>query len=94
MIHAFGYLKRACADVNKQFYGLDAKIADAIIQAATEVSQHRRLKFQCLHLQISLVQVHDGKLDEHFPLVIWQTGSGTQSNMNVNEVISNRYIDS
>ncbi len=31
-----------------------------------------------------------GKLDEHFPLVIWQTGSGTQSNMNVNEVISNR----
>lgn len=38
MIHAFGYLKRACADVNKQFYGLDAKIADAIIQAAIEVS--------------------------------------------------------
>ncbi len=38
MIHAFGYLKRACADVNKQFYGLDAKIADAIIQAAVEVS--------------------------------------------------------
>ena len=31
-----------------------------------------------------------GKLDEEFPLVIWQTGSGTQSNMNVNEVISNR----
>lgn len=31
-----------------------------------------------------------GKLDEHFPLVIWQTGSGTQSNMNVNEVIANR----
>jgi fumarate hydratase class II len=31
-----------------------------------------------------------GKLDEHFPLVIWQTGSGTQSNMNVNEVVSNR----
>src|SRR5690554_6225326 len=31
-----------------------------------------------------------GKLDDQFPLVIWQTGSGTQSNMNVNEVISNR----
>jgi fumarate hydratase class II len=38
VIHAFGYLKRACADVNKQFYGLDAKIADAVIQAAVEVS--------------------------------------------------------
>ncbi|MBZ5536449.1 MAG: class II fumarate hydratase [Acidobacteriia bacterium] len=34
-----------------------------------------------------------GKLDEHFPLVVWQTGSGTQSNMNVNEVISNRAIE-
>jgi len=34
-----------------------------------------------------------GKLDEHFPLVVWQTGSGTQSNMNVNEVISNRGIE-
>jgi fumarate hydratase class II len=35
------------------------------------------------------VEVISGKLDEHFPLVIWQTGSGTQSNMNVNEVIAN-----
>ena len=34
-----------------------------------------------------------GKLDEHFPLVVWQTGSGTQSNMNANEVISNRAIE-
>ena len=32
----------------------------------------------------------DGKLDDHFPLVVWQTGSGTQTNMNVNEVIANR----
>ena len=31
-----------------------------------------------------------GKLDEHFPLVVWQTGSGTQTNMNVNEVLANR----
>ena len=38
-------------------------------------------------------EVIDGKLDEHFPLVIWQTGSGTQSNMNFNEVISNRAIE-
>ncbi|MBV9320528.1 MAG: class II fumarate hydratase, partial [Mycobacterium sp.] len=37
-------------------------------------------------------EVIAGKLDEHFPLYVWQTGSGTQSNMNVNEVISNRAI--
>jgi fumarate hydratase, class II len=38
-------------------------------------------------------EVIAGKLDEHFPLVIWQTGSGTQTNMNVNEVVSNRAIE-
>ena len=38
-------------------------------------------------------EVMDGKLDDHFPLVVWQTGSGTQSNMNANEVISNRAIE-
>jgi fumarate hydratase class II len=35
-------------------------------------------------------EILEGKLDDHFPLVVWQTGSGTQSNMNVNEVIANR----
>ena len=72
VIHAFGILKKAAAIVNKEF-GLDAKLAGAIVAAAQEVT--------------------DGKLDEHFPLVVWQTGSGTQSNMNVNEVISNRAIE-
>ena len=38
-------------------------------------------------------EVIDGKLNDHFPLVVWQTGSGTQSNMNSNEVISNRAIE-
>lgn len=38
-------------------------------------------------------EVIEGKLDEHFPLVVWQTGSGTQTNMNSNEVISNRAIE-
>jgi fumarate hydratase, class II len=38
-------------------------------------------------------EVIDGTLNEHFPLVVWQTGSGTQTNMNVNEVISNRAIE-
>src|SRR6202012_966155 len=38
-------------------------------------------------------EVSAGKLDDHFPLRVWQTGSGTQSNMNINEVISNRAIE-
>ena len=38
-------------------------------------------------------EIISGKLDEHFPLKVWQTGSGTQTNMNVNEVISNRAIE-
>ena len=38
-------------------------------------------------------EVIDGRFDDHFPLVVWQTGSGTQSNMNANEVISNRAIE-
>ncbi|GFS39978.1 fumarate hydratase, mitochondrial [Trichonephila inaurata madagascariensis] len=72
VIKAFGILKKAAADVNKEF-GLDPRVADAICQAADEVI--------------------DGKLKDHFPLVIWQTGSGTQTNMNVNEVIANRAIE-
>ena len=42
---------------------------------------------------IASQEVIDGTLNEHFPLVVWQTGSGTQSNMNANEVISNRAIE-
>ena len=38
------------------------------------------------------LEVAEGKLDDHFPLSVWQTGSGTQSNMNTNEVVSNRAI--
>jgi fumarate hydratase class II len=44
-------------------------------------------------IEAAAQEVIDGKLDEHFPLVVWQTGSGTQSNMNANEVISNRAIE-
>jgi fumarate hydratase class II len=44
-------------------------------------------------IQQAAQEVADGKLLEHFPLVVWQTGSGTQSNMNANEVISNRAIE-
>ena len=42
---------------------------------------------------LSAQEVIDGKLNDHFPLVVFQTGSGTQSNMNGNEVISNRAIE-
>ncbi|MCA8963065.1 MAG: class II fumarate hydratase, partial [Planctomycetes bacterium] len=44
-------------------------------------------------IQAAAQEVIDGKLDDHFPLVVWQTGSGTQSNMNANEVIANRGIE-
>ena len=45
------------------------------------------------HIAQAAQEVIDGKLDGNFPLVVWQTGSGTQTNMNVNEVISNRAIE-
>lgn len=44
-------------------------------------------------IQRAASEVAGGQLDEHFPLVVWQTGSGTQTNMNANEVISNRAIE-
>ena len=45
------------------------------------------------HIAAAADEIIDGKLDAHFPLVVWQTGSGTQTNMNVNEVIANRAIE-
>ncbi|WP_050927752.1 class II fumarate hydratase [Aestuariivita boseongensis] len=73
IVRALGVIKQACAMQNKVQGTLDAKLADAIIQAASEVVA--------------------GKFDDNFPLVVWQTGSGTQSNMNANEVIANRAIE-
>ena len=48
---------------------------------------------KCKLITAAADEVIEGKLDEHFPLSVWQTGSGTQTNMNVNEVISNRAIE-
>lgn len=45
---------------------------------------------KCAAIVAACDEVIDGKLNEHFPLVVWQTGSGTQSNMNMNEVVANR----
>ncbi|KKN99430.1 hypothetical protein LCGC14_0138760 [marine sediment metagenome] len=73
IVRALGVIKQACAQANKASGKLDAGLADAVIQAASEVVA--------------------GKFDDNFPLVVWQTGSGTQSNMNANEVIANRAIE-
>jgi fumarate hydratase, class II len=73
LIRAFGLLKGAAAEVNRELGKLDDERAGLIEQAAAEVAK--------------------GALDDQFPLRIWQTGSGTQTNMNANEVISNRAIE-
>ena len=67
--------------------------AFSVLKKAAAVANYRldRLDEERMEL-ISQVceEIDSGKLDEHFPLVVWQTGSGTQSNMNLNEVIANR----
>jgi fumarate hydratase class II len=73
LIHAFGHLKAACAEVNRDLGHLDSNLCEAIVRAAEEVA--------------------GGQLDHEFPLKVWQTGSGTQTNMNANEVIANRAIE-
>ena len=64
-------------------------------QAAAKTNMSQGLLEAEIGMAISQAaqEVIDGKLDEHFPLVVWQTGSGTQSNMNANEVIANRAIE-
>jgi fumarate hydratase, class II len=73
IVRAFGILKGASAQVNRDLGKLEPALADLIEAAATEVAE--------------------GTLNAQFPLHIWQTGSGTQTNMNANEVISNRAIE-
>ena len=64
-------------------------------KAAARVNEsHGRLKGDLSKaIQQAADEVIAGKLEDHFPLVVWQTGSGTQTNMNVNEVVSNRAIE-
>ncbi len=67
--------------------------AFAVLKKAAAIANNRLGKLDQQRLEaISAVcgEILDGKLDGHFPLAVWQTGSGTQSNMNVNEVIANR----
>ncbi|MEC0212883.1 class II fumarate hydratase [Paenibacillus ehimensis] len=70
IVRAFALLKKGAAAANLKLGKLEPEKAEAIAQAADEVSS--------------------GQWDDHFPLVVWQTGSGTQSNMNANEVIARR----
>ncbi|WP_296721899.1 class II fumarate hydratase [Erythrobacter sp.] len=70
LVRALGIQKLSAAKANMKLGVLDAKLGEAIVQAAREVI--------------------DGSLADQFPLVVWQTGSGTQSNMNANEVIASR----
>jgi fumarate hydratase class II len=70
--HAYGYVKKAAAQVNTRAGRLSEWKGQLIQRVCDEILS--------------------GALDEDFPLYVWQTGSGTQSNMNVNEVISNRCI--
>ncbi len=70
--HAYGYVKKAAAQVNTRAGRLPEWKGQLIQRVCDEILS--------------------GALDEDFPLYVWQTGSGTQSNMNVNEVISNRCI--
>jgi fumarate hydratase, class II len=82
VIRAFGILKKAAALVNRDL-GLFKKRKDTDLEPARKVEL----------IAQTADEVIAGKLDEHFPLRIWQTGSGTQTNMNVNEVIANRSIE-
>ena len=68
IIHAFAWLKAACADANLSFGKLDEE--------------------KCAALQAACSEIASGMYEDEFPLVVWQTGSGTQTNMNVNEVIA------
>jgi fumarate hydratase class II len=72
LYHAYGFVKKAAAQVNAELGRLPRWKAELIARVADEIIA--------------------GKLDSEFPLFVWQTGSGTQTNMNVNEVIANRAI--
>ena len=67
--------------------------AFAVLKKAAAIANYQLGKLDSDRMElISSVcdEIRSGSLDQHFPLAVWQTGSGTQSNMNVNEVIANR----
>lgn len=81
MIHAMGKVKYACAVANRDLGKL------------TGTGRNPMTPEQVEALLASCEEVADGQLDDQFPIDVFQTGSGTSSNMNVNEVIANRAIE-
>ena len=82
VIHAFGLLKRACAESNRELGKLDQRRTRLIVAACNEIV--KELEAGALSGEGALPGVM-----EHFPVDVFQTGSGTSTNMNVNEVVSN-----
>lgn len=84
-----GILKKAAAEVNIEF-GLDEKIGEFSKMQCRLLCiflYYQIIIFLARAISVAADDVISGKLyDDHFPLVIWQTGSGTQTNMNTNEV--------
>ena len=68
-------------------------LKQAAARANRALVPDRMTEEKCAVIEQAAEEVRSGALAEHFPLVVWQTGSGTQSNMNVNEVIANRAND-
>ena len=81
LIHAMGLVKLACATANRDLGKL------------TKTGKNPLDEIQVESLLAACREVADGKLDDQFPIDVFQTGSGTSSNMNVNEVIANRAIE-
>lgn len=81
LIHAMGIVKYSCGVANRD------------LKKLTESGMNRLNDEQVQAMLDACLEVADGKLDSEFPIDVFQTGSGTSSNMNVNEVISNRAIE-
>jgi fumarate hydratase class II len=81
LIHALGLVKLACATANRDLGKL------------THTGKNKLTDEQVDKLLAACREVAEGKLDDQFPIDVFQTGSGTSSNMNANEVISNRAIE-
>ena len=83
-------------NIGKDIMPLEVTHAFGILKKAAALTNHELGKLTDDKKNLickAAEEVYQGKLDEHFPLHVWQTGSGTQSNMNTNEVISNRAIE-
>ena len=79
-----------CEPMPKEIIYAFAQIKKAAARANHSLAPQKMTDEKLSAISIACDEILSGTLDSHFPLVVWQTGSGTQSNMNVNEVIANR----